>query len=468
MKQKIQEKLHHNYPFMQQHLVHFLSDLIEKNHYYTIKQNEKISLRMTPLLQNLQQPTLNAEQNSKRQLVLYHMKHPIPSITSEQAKTEMKSLLTASEKRDMRWDQLTNLMKLAFKYRHYLHCILQNNEISPQISHQSLSIQKNGNQLHITPQSIRLNGHSIDLPSEREMARQMFQDYLQCIQSQYYSKPAIINQLIYGSQGVSFFPPRQVARSRTVSKQILRQHPAEKDIKLIRYKVKIPPHIIKCCYLEDILTSCPDIPKTFYEKEILPHFSEIQGEEFQLKRDTDVKTLTHKLFPPHSKQCLKYIVYEFENQENTKEYVLEIHIHCQVKIRNVYYDGLFSIRFYSEFMEFTETTFRKNTGAIVTQMEGDNCFLQYNKTEMDEFLGWGIEQEQQVNVYQRLKQQVISTSILPESATLSAKKIVYLLQNSLKVQKTKRNISQSQTVPLSMWTVNQQQTQRAEIVPSLS
>lgn len=430
----IRQKLHKNYPFMQQSVVRYLSSLIHQNQFY-VQKNNQVVFRMTPLLQMLNGPTQDPIEASKRENALFYIHHPIPPLRQERDMKELGLLLDVPST-PLNWKDAFHLMGLAYKYRQYLYCMTQ--DVSA--TNHALIIRGAPDELEIRYNNVLLNGKQLSLtrglPEERLMAMQLFTQYLHCIKTIYTEKQHIINQIVFGPQRMQFLPAKQIARSRRVSRHMTSRHPAEKQIQSLQKTVHIPPHVIKLCHLDDIVGSCPRIPEKTYHKDILPLFVSPMDEDevdyFQIRRGTNVQKLINDIFPPGKKQCLKYIFHKIYSEEKDQyTHLLEIHIRCKARVQSGnLYTGLFSLRFYNDFVEFTETTINAQNN-IIHRMEGIDYFLHYNPDEKDDFLGWDID----VNTpeqYQSLKKQT-----LLDGSHEFAPRLVHLLERALHTQTTK-------------------------------
>lgn len=405
---------------------------------------------MTPLLQKLKQsiPSDPIEER-KRVDALHHIHHPIPPISNQQDRQEL-ILLLEFPLSELDWNKTFHLMLIAYKYRHYLHCMTMDNRVSNKtlIIHDRLEIKHWG---------VFLDGKIMDLekitPKERLLAKSIFEEYLTCLRSTYRDKAHIINQIVFGPQTIQFSQPKHVAMSRGISKKMTHIHPAEKQIQYLQ-EINIPLHIIRLCHLDDIVGSCPKIPDKVYNKDVLPVFaSSFEEDHFHMKRGVDVHRLVNMLFPLGKKQCIKYIFHKLlipDDEEEEYISILEIHIRCKVVVMSNECVGLFSLRFYNQFVEFTETTIGSSS-----TLSGEEYFLHYNKEEGDDFLGWKSEQQ-----YQYSRNTITNSRIIPEKADLLAKKIAHLLKTAFQVQTTK---TEPTTIsPLFNWKEN------VLIFPSLS
>lgn len=389
-------------------------------------------LRMTPLLQKLKQSTPDEMEERNRRDALHHLHHPIPPIREQRKRQEMM-LLLEFPLQQLNWNNASKLILIAYKYRYYLHCMTQDNSVSKK----ALIIR---GRLEISHRGFFLDGKVMDhregTPGERLLAMELLREYLTCVRSNYTDKAHIINQVVFGPQRIQFSQPKHVAMSRSVSKKMTHRHPAEKQVQYL-HKMNIPPHIIRFCHLDDIVGLCPKIPDEVYDKDVFPKFVSSFDEEdhFHMREGVDVHRLINTLFPPGKKQCIRYIFHSLlipEDKQRSVVSLLEVHICCKVVKPPACVSnnciGLFSLRFYNDFVEFTETT----TGAhnnIIHTISGDEYFLHYNKQEGDDFLGWDAENQSQYSIPH--------TRSIPEKADPLAKKIAHLLTTALQVQTTK-------------------------------
>lgn len=462
LKQRIREKIHKQYPFLDQSLVRDLVSMIEQYKFYLLRDG-KVALRMSPLLQFLKTnpPTTSLMDSKRKQLILRHLTNPIPPLTSHRQMDEMDLLLGASKSahHPTRWKDVFFLIRLAYKYRHHLSCL----STDTTTTHNTLTIQKDGHVLRITPTHTYLDNKIVSLdyglPMEREIARQLLLHYLQCVQTIYANKAHIINEVMYGSQRIGFLPPTQAVRSRAVSKQITHQPPRQQASKKLRQTVEIPLHVIKCCRLDEIINFSPEISADIYEHDVQPHLSELHAEGgFEIRQGTNINNLLDVLFPPHTKTCMTYVFAEHD--------ALEVYIYCRVKILNQSYHGVFITRFYNDFLEFTEMTVQRSTNTIMGEITGDDDnMLQYNHDEEDLFLGWDIEKDTMTQ-YQTLRKQAIRTSRLPDRSDPIVKNFVYLFQHAIQTQKTKKIINMPEH-HLSDWSEDADE-QNVYLFPTLS
>lgn len=466
VEQRIRQKIHKQYPFLQQSLVRDFSQWIQQHELYTLQQ-EKIVFRMTPLLQLLKKPSSNDDRmtTKKKQVILRHLMNPIPPLSTRRQGDEMDLLLGVSKYTPpTRWNDVFYLIRLAYKYRHHLYCLTP----TTSITHNTLSIHHDNHELRITPAHVYLDNQIISLdlgtPAERETARILLLHYLACIHSIYTNKANIINQMLYGSQRIGFLSTTQAVKARSMSKNITRHPPHQQQSKFLRETIRIPLHVIKTCRLDEVVSVCSKINPQTYERKIRPHLTEMHDEEgFKIRENTNMNNLLNTLFPPQSKTCMTYAFI----QDDEKNYALEVHIYCKVKTLEQSYHGIFSTRFYNNFVEFTETTVQRSTNTIVNTLveEEDENMLQYNKEEQDLFLGWDVDKDT-MEQYQSLRKQAIRSSRLPDRADSLVKKLVYLFNHAIHTQKT-RKIPNLPEHSLSDWRKNTDE-QNVYLFPTLS
>ena len=177
IQQQIREKIHKQYPFLEQSLVRDLVSIIQQNEFYTMREGHVV-FRMSPLLQFLKKagpPHPSSLFDSKRkQLLLLHLTNPIPPLTTRRQINEMDVLLgVAASTPPTRWNDVFFLIRLAYKYRHHLYCLSPDSTTT----HNTLTITKDGHVLRITPTHTYINNKEVNLelgtPTERNNARQL-------------------------------------------------------------------------------------------------------------------------------------------------------------------------------------------------------------------------------------------------------------------------------------------------------
>lgn len=123
LRNKIQKRLHQNYPFLQQSGVYYLADTILQHEFYKVRQDHVV-LWMSRLLRHLEGPTNDPIEKSKRRNVLSHLHRPVP-LVRQQDKADFQLLLHAHQyllrqqkAASQSWERLYYLMMLAYKFRH--------------------------------------------------------------------------------------------------------------------------------------------------------------------------------------------------------------------------------------------------------------------------------------------------------------------------------------------------------------
>jgi hypothetical protein len=257
-------------------------------------------------------------------------------------------------------------------------------------------------------------------------------------QSQKIDKGLAIGQVVLGPERIVFLDPTQVSGARVISKSVaVRRHPAQAQAKQIRQKVQIPIHIIALCGLDDLVSVCPKIPLKKYQEKVAPFFTGVHDDVYSFLPDNvaDAKDLSASIFRPGD--CACYIVYEDDG-----EWVLEAHVWCGAVVGGRNGNGIFSIRFFKDFVEYSAVFFN---GSILRKVSNEeaNDFLQYNLDEYDHFLGWDadtntIGQNQDARK-QATRQRRLPAHVVEDEENMSSR-FVQLIRKAIRIQKAKRSV----------------------------
>lgn len=181
-------------------------------------------------------------------------------------------------------------------------------------------------------------------------------------------KGHVIGSVVMGQQQrIRFLTPTQKARASATSKSLsVLRHPGQKQARALRQDVRIPTRVIARFGLDDLVSSCPQIPLGVYEEDVLPVSANFRADGNYAIRPRDggvgMCRLTRTLFEGQG-GCVRYILYaqkqKQQKQQEKQLWVLEVQVYCRgvVPPRSQEKHCLFSVRFYGDMAEYTAAFF---------------------------------------------------------------------------------------------------------------